>query len=194
MYQHQQSATVHVHKRANTGISKAVDGILDDFFLPNVWANEKILKLTHAPGIELGTSRLRGRQSRSKIRLHFFYSFIFICMVHKGTCSHEIPNSHMLFIDIPPQKPMFSRVCLNQPVWPSVRVSIYVSVCVLNTSFCQKVINPFPNKPLFLHVCSTSLLKTLGENEKLLLFSLCFLPFLRTFCHFNQIFNCRLQT
>ena len=92
-------------------------------------------------------------------------------MVHKGTCSHEIPNSRMLFIDIPPQKPMFSRVYWNQLVWPSVRVSIYVSVCVLNTSFCQKVMNPFPNKPLFLHVCSTSLLKTLGENEKLLVTS-----------------------
>ena len=29
----------------------------------------------------------------------------------------------------------------------------------------QKVLNPFPNKPKFLHVCSTSLLKTLGEEE-----------------------------
>ena len=29
-------------------------------------------------------------------------------------------------------------------------------------------INPFPNKPLFLHVWSTSLLKTLWEKEKLL--------------------------
>ena len=29
--------------------------------------------------------------------------------------------------------------------------------------------NPFPNKPWFLHVCSTSLLKTLWEKDKLLL-------------------------
>ena len=29
--------------------------------------------------------------------------------------------------------------------------------------------NPFPNKPLFLCVCSTSHLKTLWEKEKLLL-------------------------
>ena len=29
-------------------------------------------------------------------------------------------------------------------------------------------LNPFPNKPWFLHVCSTSLLKTLWEKEKLL--------------------------
>ena len=31
--------------------------------------------------------------------------------------------------------------------------------------------NPFPNKPLFWHVCSTSLLKTLWEKEKLLVTS-----------------------
>ena len=33
------------------------------------------------------------------------------------------------------------------------------------------VINSFPNKPWFLHVCSTSLLKTLWEKEKLLITS-----------------------
>ena len=33
------------------------------------------------------------------------------------------------------------------------------------------LINPFPNKPWFLHVCSTSLLKTLWEKEKLLVIS-----------------------
>ena len=31
-----------------------------------------------------------------------------------------------------------------------------------------KLFNPFPNKPWFLHVCNTSLLKTLREKEKLL--------------------------
>ena len=41
-------------------------------------------------------------------------------------------------------------------------------------------LNPFPNKPWFLHVCSTSLLKTLGKreiarNKLFLLFPLCFL-------------------
>ena len=47
-------------------------------------------------------------------------------------------------------------------------------------------LNPFPNKPWFLRVRRTSLLKTLWEKEKLL-FSLCFLPIQRTFCHFHQI-------
>ena len=32
-------------------------------------------------------------------------------------------------------------------------------------------LNPFPNKPCFLRVCSTSLLKTLCEKEKLLVTS-----------------------
>ena len=52
--------------------------------------------------------------------------------------------------------------------------------------------NPFPNKPLFSYVCSTSLMKTLekGEiplNEQFLLFPQCFLPVWGTFCHFHQI-------
>ena len=44
-------------------------------------------------------------------------------------------------------------------------------------------LNPFPNKPWFLRVCSTSILKTLWEKEKLLImrnfsFSYCvFYPF-----------------
>ena len=35
----------------------------------------------------------------------------------------------------------------------------------------ENAVNPFPNKPLFLPVCSTSLLKTLWEKEKLLITS-----------------------
>ena len=35
----------------------------------------------------------------------------------------------------------------------------------------KKKINPFPNKPWFLCVCSTSLLKTLRKKEKLLAMS-----------------------
>ena len=34
-----------------------------------------------------------------------------------------------------------------------------------------KILNPFPNKLWFLHVCSASLLKTLWEKEKLLVTS-----------------------
>ena len=47
--------------------------------------------------------------------------------------------------------------------------------------------NPFPNNPWLLHVCRTSLLKTLWEKKKLLktsnfsFFPQCFSPFFRTF-------------
>ena len=35
----------------------------------------------------------------------------------------------------------------------------------------KMLVNPFPNKPWFLRVCSKSLLKTLWEKEKLLIMS-----------------------
>ena len=35
----------------------------------------------------------------------------------------------------------------------------------------KNIFNPFPNKPWFLRVCSSSLLKTLREKEKLLVTS-----------------------
>ena len=62
----------------------------------------------------------------------------------------------------------------------------------------RKPCNPSPNKPLFLCVRSPNLL-TLWEKEKLLItsnFTLSnsvFFPFWRTFCHFHQIWNCRLK-
>ena len=68
------------------------------------------------------------------------------------------------------------------------------------TIFSKGFLTPFPDKPWFLFVCSTKLLKTLWEKEKLLptcnfsFFPQCFLPILRTFCHFDQIQNCCLQT
>ena len=55
------------------------------------------------------------------------------------------------------------------------------------------LVNPFPNKPWFLHVCFSRLPKTLREKEKLLLMSnfsfsqSVFYPFWRTFRHFHQI-------
>ena len=56
--------------------------------------------------------------------------------------------------------------------------------------------NPFPYKPWFLCVCSTSLLKKkkkpvrkgkIAHEEQFLIFQQCFLPILRTFCQFRQI-------
>ena len=41
----------------------------------------------------------------------------------------------------------------------------------LKLCYIHMLLNPFPNKPWFLRVCSTSLLKTLWEKEKLLVTS-----------------------
>ena len=67
-----------------------------------------------------------------------------------------------------------------------------------NSLLYNPVFDSFPNKPLFLHVCITSALKTPREKKKFLLtsnffFSQCFLPIRRTFCHFHQIQNCHLS-
>ena len=70
----------------------------------------------------------------------------------------------------------------------------------LERILCGVLVNPFPNKPRFLRACSTSVLKTLWEKEKLLVmsnfsFSHCvFLSVWRTFCQFHQIQNFHLQT
>ena len=58
-----------------------------------------------------------------------------------------------------------------------------------------RAVNPFPNKPWFLLVCSTSLENTVGkgeiaQNEQFLLFPQCFLPSWRTFGH--EIAVCKL--
>ena len=62
------------------------------------------------------------------------------------------------------------------------------------------ILDPFSNKPWFLCICCTSLLKTLWEKEKWLVSSnfsfssQCFLSVLRSFCFFHQIGICCLQT
>ena len=50
----------------------------------------------------------------------------------------------------------------------------------------QETFNPFPNKPWFLRVYSISLLKTLWEKEKFLLFPQCFLPIWMDFLAFSS--------
>ena len=66
-----------------------------------------------------------------------------------------------------------------------VRTVSFIRTVIVNLEF-----NPFPNKPWFLRVCSTSLENTVGKgeiahNEQFLLFPQCFLPLERTFCQFH---------
>ena len=72
------------------------------------------------------------------------------------------------------------------------RKSSWASAC--------SIINPFQNKSWFSHVCSTSLLKTIWKEKKLFVTSnfsfshSVFYLLRRTFWHFDQVSNCRLQT
>ena len=65
---------------------------------------------------------------------------------------------------------------------------------------CVARVNPFQNKPWFLRVCSTSLLKTLWEKEKLLMMSnfsfshSVFYPFGELAAIFTKFKPCWLQT
>ena len=60
--------------------------------------------------------------------------------------------------------------------WLTHKIPSYQTLQYLGIGFKHKPLNPFPNKPWFLHVCSTGLLKTLKEQEKLLVMSI-FYPF-----------------
>ena len=66
-----------------------------------------------------------------------------------------------------------------------------ITETVLKAAIQSIKLYPFPNKPWFLRVCSTSLLKTLqgkreiARNEQFLLFPQCFLSVWRAFCHFQ---------
>ena len=86
-----------------------------------------------------------------------------------------------------------STQSVDQWLW-FLQVCIVFLVPVHDNQLCRSILlylySPFPNKAWFLRVCSTSLL----SNEQFLLFPQGFLPFSRTFSHFHQIQNCRLQT
>ena len=64
------------------------------------------------------------------------------------------------------------------PIWKHSQTTMWqeIEICIgKGRVYCGKkenlLFNPFPNKPWFLRVCSTSLLKTLWEKEKLLVMS-----------------------
>ena len=93
----------------------------------------------------------------------------------------------------------YNNLLLTTLIKLSVILIRYLGIVWLEAYVVFELVNPFQNKPWFLHVCSTSLLKTVGKgeiarNEQFLLFQQCFLPLWRTFFHFRQIYNCRLRT
>ena len=86
---------------------------------------------------------------------------------------------------------MFSEIYWNSlSVCPCISLSIHVlsEYKILVILFGELLVqfNPFPNKPLFLCVSSTSLLKTLWEKVKLLITS--------NFSFSHSVFSIRLES
>ena len=78
-------------------------------------------------------------------------------------CQNTVLNSKWHCLRQMPQKKLFTSALLKLGVvWQMVKLED------LHHSW---LCNSFPNKPWFLRVCSTSLLKTSSEKEKLLLTS-----------------------
>ena len=90
---------------------------------------------------------------------------------------------------------VFYLICILKS-FNSCNISVVVcSFFELRTvsKWCRREwVNPFPNKPWFLRVYSTSLLKTLWEKEKLLIRSV-FYPFEELSVIFIKFEICRLQ-
>ena len=65
---------------------------------------------------------------------------------------------------------VMSNLSFFHRVFQRLVLQTHENICLFGKGSI-KCINPFPNRPWFLRVCSTSLLKTLWEKEKLLIMS-----------------------
>ena len=71
---------------------------------------------------------------------------------------------------------------------------------MFSKQFSINMVNPFPNKPWVLRVCSTCPLKIMWEKEKLLITSnfsfshIVFYPFGELSAAYSKFGNCRLPT
>ena len=95
---------------------------------------------------------------------------------------------------------MLSEICLNLDQSKILSSGNWLK----NSDICKNHISqtllfwPFPKQALvFTYLPYNSFDNTVGKgeiarNEQFLLFPQCFLPIWRTFCHFHQIWNCRL--
>ena len=79
---------------------------------------------------------------------------------------------------------VFYAICILKSfnIHISVVVCSFIKFGTVSKWCTRECVNPFPNKPWFLCVCSTSLLKTLWEEEKLLVTS--------NFSFSHGVFNC----
>ena len=66
-------------------------------------------------------------------------------------------------------KDLYCRHVKEGLAWERVKLQQFFTTT--QQIYPNSLFNPFPNKPWFLHVCSTSLLETLWKKEKLLVTS-----------------------
>ena len=119
----------------------------------------------------------------------------------------SIPHSHN---DIGKNK-FWKMICGKRRCWKSFQQFFFCSIegKIIHLSHTDDLnfenseiwicVNHFPNKPWFLCVCSTSLEKTvekgeIARNKQFLLFLQCLLLVWRPFLHFDQNWNCPMQT
>ena len=91
--------------------------------------------------------------------------------VDKGSLNNIFQDT---FNKILSQQLTHDRFYISEPCYVKRRLNVspyHIHVAPCKTSRDGYVINPFPNKPWFLRICSTRLLKTLTEKEKLLVTS-----------------------
>ena len=115
---------------------------------------------------------------------------------------HSGKRRNCLFRAIAPFSAVLSTdLCCRQEKQVLIWERVITKDCVIRgqVSVICLLLNPFPNKPWFLCVCSASLLKTMWEKEKLLVtshfffsHSVFYLPGKLSAIFITQ--NCRLQT
>ena len=114
----------------------------------------------------------------------------------KGTCWCwlEIPDSPVLFhtewVAQPWTKHSMHRCCWNCHLqWYLFPFTSYHKLKgILSHSHTWHLLTPLGNKPFENTVGKGEI----ARNKQFLLFPQCFLPVWITFCHFHQIWNCRL--
>ena len=128
----------------------------------------------------------------STVTINFYFHYVVNCRIFMNYTWSLIPLYKLLA----------PAITLGQQPLKNIQGKKENSVyqqCVQNDFSSPGSINPFPHNDTFWRPWETSLLKTLwgkGEiarNEQFLLFPQCFLPVWINFCHFRQIWNCRLQ-
>ena len=107
-------------------------------------------------------------------------------------CKHCGKRRNSSLRAISPFPIVFSTLSEN----PAIFIKFDIVVCKLKNFDESEIViwervNPVPNKPWFLHVCSKSLLKTLWEKEKFLITSNFFFSHsvfysFGELCHFHQ--------